>query len=98
MSHAQTLTQHRDIQNWVAARKGMPALVRAHDKFGALRSRLALRFERMGKPNGMPAVDQGATPISWHAWFAELDRQQLALRVSPNGDTEYELIARKNLN
>ena len=98
MTQAHTLTRHRDIQAWVSDRRGMPAMVRAHNKFGEMRARLALRFERMGKPEGMPAVDQGASPISWSAWLAELDRQQLALRVSENGDTEYELIERTSLN
>jgi hypothetical protein len=37
-------------------------------------------------------------PVSWTAWLAELDRQQLALRVSENGETEYELVERRSLN
>jgi len=98
MTHAHTLTRHRDIQNWVAARKGMPALVRAQNNFGEMRAKLALRFDAIGKPNGMPGVDQGASPVSWSAWLAELDRQQLALRVSEGDETEYELIERKSLN
>jgi hypothetical protein len=52
----------------------------------------------MGRPEGMPGVDQGVMPVSWSAWLAELDRQQLALRVSEDGETEYELIERKSLN
>jgi hypothetical protein len=75
----------------------MPAMVRAHNSFGEMRSRLALRFEAMGKPQGMPGVDQGVTPVSWTAWLAELDRQQLALRVSEDSE-DYELIERKSLN
>lgn len=98
MTHAHTLTRHRDIQAWVSDRHGMPAMVRGHNSFGELRSRLAIRFRSMGKPEGMPGVDQGATPVSWTAWLAELDRQQLALRVSENGETDYELIERKSLN
>jgi hypothetical protein len=98
MTHAHTLTRHRDIQAWVADRKGMPAIVTARNSFGEWRARLALTFGRQDKPAGMPQVDQGASPVSWHAWLAELDRQQLALRVSPDGDTEYELIERKSLN
>jgi hypothetical protein len=73
-------------------------MVRGHNSFGELRSRLAIRFRSIGKPEGMPGVDQGAMPVSWTAWLAELDRQQLALRVSENGETEYELIERKSLN
>ena len=98
MTHAHTLTRHRDIQAWVADRHGMPAMVRGHNSFGEMRSRLAIRFRSRGKPEGMPGVDQGATPVSWTAWLAELDRQQLALRVSEDGETEYELIERTLLN
>ena len=83
MTVVQTLTQHRDIQNWVSARNGLPAMVRAADSSGSVRSRLALHFDKIAKPHGMPGVDQGAMPVSWSAWFAELDRQQLVLRVSP---------------
>lgn len=97
MTHAHTLTRHRDIQAWVSGRKGLPAMVQAHTNSGEMRSRLALRFAAMGKPQGMPMVDQGATPVSWTAWLAELDRQQLALRVSDDGE-DYELIERKSLN
>ena len=98
MTHAHTLTRHRDIQAWVADRRGLPAMVRAHNSFGEMRSKLALRFESMGRPQGMPGVDQGASPVSWTAWLAELDRQQLALRVSDDDETDYELIERKSLN
>jgi hypothetical protein len=96
--HAHTLTRHRDIQAWVSDRKGMPALVPSHNRFGEKRARLTLKFDRSDKPRGMPEVDQGASPISWAAWLAELDRQQLALRVSPGGDIEYEFVERKTLN
>ena len=98
MTHAHTLTRHRDIQSWVSERKGMPALVRAPNSFGEMRAHLALRFDAVGRPVGMPKVDQGASPVSWAAWLAELDRQHLALRVSDDGETDYELIERKALN
>ena len=98
MTHVQTLTRHRDIQNWVAARHGMPAMSRGPNRFGEMRARLALRFDQSKRPDGMPTIDQGAGPVSWTAWLAELDRQQLALRVSGEGETEYELIERKSLN
>lgn len=98
MPHAHTLTRHRDIQSWVADRKGLPAMVRTHNSFGEFRAKLALRFQSMAKPAGMPQVDQGASPVSWTAWLAELDRQQLALRVSDGAEPEYELIERRSLN
>jgi hypothetical protein len=92
------LTRHRDIQAWVAERHGQPAMVRAPNRFGEWRARLALRFERPVRPAGMPSIDQGASPVSWSAWLAELDRQQLALRVSEDGATDYEFVERKTLN
>ena len=98
MTHAHTLTRHRDIQAWVAERRGLPAFVRAPNSFGEMHSRLSLRFERPARPRGMPVVDQGASPVSWSAWLAELDRQQLALRVSEDGETDYEFVERKTLN
>lgn len=98
MTHAHTLTRHRDIQAWVIERRGLPALVRAPNSFGEMRSRLALKFSRPAPSAGIPGVDQGASPVSWSAWLAELDRQQLALRVSEDGDTEYEFVERKTLN
>jgi len=97
-THSHTLTRHRDIQAWVSERRGLPAMVRGHNRFGELRARLALKFNRPARPDGMPAVDQGASPVSWTAWLAELDRQQLALRVTDGEAPEYELIERKALN
>jgi hypothetical protein len=100
--HEQTLTRHRDIQAWALQRNGAPAIVRSPDRMGQMRARLALRFADLARPRGMPQVDpqvdQGASPVSWSAWFAELDRQQLALRVSADDETGYELIERKALN
>lgn len=98
MTHAHTLTRHRDIQAWVAERHGLPAIVRTPNSFGEWRARLALRFERPSRPAGMPVTDQGASPVSWSAWLAELDRQHLALRVTEGSETEYELVERKTLN
>lgn len=97
MTHAHTLTRHRDIQNWVSERRGQPAMVRRMNNFGEFRARLALKFGRLPGPDGMPETDQGASPVSWSAWLAELDRQQLALRVTEGG-AEYEFVERKTLN
>ena len=96
MTTAHTLTRHRDIQAWVAARRGQPALVRRPTSFGEFRSRLALRFEHAG--SAPTDIDQSASPVSWSAWLAELDRQQLALRVSEGDSAEYEFVERKTLN
>ena len=80
-----------------ADRRGMPAMVRSPNSFGEMRARLALKFAHPAGPHGMPHTDQGASPVSWAAWLAELDRQQLALRVTPGGE-DYELVERKTLN
>lgn len=98
MTDRHTLTRHRDIQAWATLRRGTPAIVPTNDRMGNRHPRLALRFSAPDRPRGMPHSDQGASPVSWSAWFAELDRQQLALRVSSAEETGYELIARKTLN
>ena len=100
MTDTHTLTRHRDIKAWVAERQGMPALRRTPNRFGEMESRLALRFgtPRPPRAGNAPPVDQGESPCSWTAWLAELDRQQLALRVSADDETAYELIERKTLN
>ena len=90
------LIRHRDIQNWVTGRHGMPAVVRRATVNGRMRSDLALRFDRPAKPGDMPSVDQEMSPVSWNAWLSEFDRRQLALKII--SDNEFELIERKNLN
>lgn len=86
------LTRHRDIQNWVADRRGTPAIVRVRNTFGEERSQLKLRFTRCEEGR----EDAGMSPCSWSAWLAELDRQQLALRVDTAGSCE--LVSRKAMN
>lgn len=94
--NSQTLIAHRDIQNWVAARKGQPALRRVPDPTGRIRARLALNFARPQSPTETPSQDDGMSPCSWTAWLAELDRQNLALRVGDQ--TAFEFIERRELN
>ncbi|KKB78910.1 hypothetical protein VW35_10570 [Devosia soli] len=92
MSEAHTLTRHSDIQNWVTDRQGIPAVARIRNRFGEEKAKLLLRFVR--SQGG--TVDDGMSPCSWTAWFAELDRQQLALKVTPAGDCE--LVSREAVN
>lgn len=96
MQHKHTLTQHRDIQAWVTDRHGLPAVSRVADRFGEVHPRLTIQFRRLARPTDNPGLDDGVSPVSWTAWLAELDRQQLALKVTP--DTEFEFVARKDLN
>lgn len=92
MTQAHMLTRHRDIQNWVSDRKGTPAIARIRDRMGEERAQLKLRFAR--SPEGQE--DAGMSPCSWSAWLAELDRQQLALRVEPGG--QCDLVSRQSMN
>lgn len=89
-----TLVEHRDIQNWVTAQKGQPAIIRMPDQSGA--ARLALNFARRLAPTETPSQDDGMSPCSWTAWLAELDRQHLALRVSDK--SVFEFVERRELN
>jgi hypothetical protein len=94
-----TLTRHRDIQSWVADHRGTPAIRRVANRFGGVESKLELTFTtpKALLEAGMPRLDDGLSPVSWTAWLAELDRRQLALRVSDRQD-DYEFIARKDLH
>ena len=94
----QTLTNHHDIQTWVAAKRGQPAIRRIPDRTGAVRARLTLNFARHQRPTETPSQDDGMAPVSWAAWLAELDRQQLALRVYDRRAPSFELIERNDLN
>jgi hypothetical protein len=86
------LTQHRDIQNWVSSRRGMPAISRIRNRLGEERAQLRLRFDRAEEGK----LDTQMSPCSWNAWLAELDRQQLALKVDDGGD--FSLVPRATMN
>jgi len=92
------LTRHRDIQNWVTDRKGIPAISRVRDRFGEEHAQLRLSFELRRRPPqaALEEADE-MSPCSWTAWLAELDRQHLALRVDPGADA-FELVERRSLN
>ncbi|HEV7278014.1 MAG TPA: hypothetical protein VGN80_17170 [Devosiaceae bacterium] len=94
-----TLTEHREIRNWVADRKGMPAIRRIPNHLGEVRARLALSFpQRHTTPKTPPVQDDGISPCSWSAWLAELDRQKLALKVVDGKQPAFEFIERRELN
>lgn len=98
MAPVHTLTRHRDIRNWVTDRNGIPAISRVRDRFGEERAQLRLSFERQRRSPGADTDEaEGMSPCSWTAWLAELDRQQLALRVDATAD-EFELVERGDLN
>lgn len=94
-----TLVRHADIQKWVSSRKGQPAISRVRDRMGAMKSKLTLSFAlEHGAPTETPSQDDGMSPVSWTAWLAELDRQNLALRVIGDRPPSYEFIERRELN
>jgi hypothetical protein len=96
--NSQTLVRHADIQKWVSARKGQPAISRIRDRMGEMRSQLKLSFAHEHHVTEAPSMDDGVSPCSWSAWLAELDRQNLALKVSGEKQPSYEFIERKELN
>ena len=93
MTQQHTLTRHRDIQNWVSDRHGIPAIARVRNQFGEERAQLKLSFQKREKRR-IESQDDGMSPCSWTAWLAELDRQQLALKVGLAAD-DFELVERK---
>lgn len=98
MTQIHTLTRHRDIQNWVCDRQGTPAIARVRNRFGEESSQLLLNFRHAPKSkNGAMGVDDGMSPVSWTAWLAELDRQQLALQVDLVAD-DFEIVERSTAN
>lgn len=99
MNRTHTLTRHRDIQAWVLANRGLPAIRRMPDQYGAVRPRLALRFARpRPAPVFEPPQDEGLSPVSWSAWLAELDRQRLALKVIEAERPSFEFVELRELN
>lgn len=95
MTNQQTLMRHGEIQSWVSRRMGTPAIARIRDNFGEVKARLALKFNGSQRPVSAPSVDDGLSPVSWSAWLAELDRQNLALKVSGSEQPDFEFVARR---
>ena len=93
MTQLHTLTHHRDIQNWVTDRHGVPAIARVRNRFGEERAQLKLSFQKREKKR-MESEDDGMSPCSWTAWLAELDRQQLVLQVDLAAN-DFELVERR---
>ncbi|WDR01684.1 hypothetical protein PSQ19_13125 [Devosia algicola] len=96
MKDSHTLVRHQDIRNWVCDKKGIPAISRIRDNFGDVKSRLCLSFDKRRRDAATDQdQDDGMSPVSWTAWLAELDRQQLALKVSATSTQDCELVQRR---
>ena len=88
------LVAHHDIQSWVSSHNGMPAMHRVPNQFGGAKAQLSLRFRGPEAPELMPTIDDGSAPCSWNAWLAELDRQELAVRITSPQGPDYQLVPR----
>jgi hypothetical protein len=93
-----TLVRHGDIQKWVAARKGQPAIRHVVDPSGQTNPSLELAFGHNQTLSDTPSVDSGKSPCSWSAWLAELDRQRLALKVADGKTPVFEFVPRGRQN
>lgn len=90
-----TLINHRDIQKWISAHRGMPAIAKIRNDIGIEKARLEISFGgARARPTSAPTQDDGMSPVSWSAWLAELDRQHLALRVLNQQDPTFEFVDR----
>lgn len=95
--NSNTLTRHRDIQEWVKTRQGKPAIRTSPNRFGEMRARLELIFSAP-RSAARGETNNGVSPCSWTAWLAELDRRQLALKVGDVASSEFEIVPRRDLN
>lgn len=95
MHKKHTLVTDGDVRRWVENRAGQPALKPLRDDEGRIIPRLAVRFS--GRDHVPVAGEsEGLSPCSWTQWLAEFDRQQLALRVSPEQPVEIEFVLRRH--
>jgi len=86
-----TLVAHSEIQLWASEHRGQPAIRRVPDMSGTIQSELHLKFD-----GSEGRVGDGLSPVSWAAWLAELDRQNLAVKVGRA--SRFELVDRGSLN
>ena len=91
---AKVLNSREDIRQWAAARGGNPMLMDTPDGTGS-RTLLQLTFGQHAintEGNEGPDRIGGFQLVSWEDWFAALEDNNLALRVSddPSGGNEAE--------
>ena len=97
---AKTLTERDDIRQWAEARGGNPMLMDTPDGTGT-RTLLQLTFGQDAiNTDGNEGPDRigGFQLVGWEDWFAALEENKLALRVSddPAGgnEAEFEFVER----
>ncbi|MGV8853462.1 MAG: hypothetical protein ACOH2L_02340 [Devosia sp.] len=94
------MTSREEIREWAAARGGNPMLMETPDGTGS-RTLLQLTFGQYEiNTDGNEGPDRlgGFQMVSWDDWFAALDANNLAVRVSddPSGgnEAEFEFVAK----
>jgi hypothetical protein len=94
------LTKAEEIRQWVEARGGYPIMMDVPD---GTKTRTLLQFTfgqhfLNADENEGPDRPYGYELVSWDEWLAELEKQDLALKVSddPSGgnEQEYQIIGR----
>ncbi|HEY8576523.1 MAG TPA: hypothetical protein VIL88_09325 [Devosia sp.] len=97
---AKILTNREDIRQWTEARSGYPMLMDTPDGTGT-RTLLQLTFGQHAlnsENNEGPDRLTGFQLADWDDWFAALEENNLAIRVSddPSGgnENEFEFVAR----
>lgn len=95
---SQVLTDPAAIRQWTEARGGFPMMMDTPDGTGGSRSLLQLTFgQHLLNSDNNEGPDRpvpGWQLSAWDDWFAEFDRQNLALKVSddPSGGNEQEYL------
>ena len=94
------LTRHSDIREWAASRAGNPALAETPDGSSS-RITLQIVFDqyRLNAEDEPNNERPGALElVNWDDWFAEFDKQKLALKVDDEApglfDSDHEFVAR----
>jgi hypothetical protein len=88
MSQAKTTTDHTVIRNWVEARGGRPARVKATGKG---KDTGILRFD-FGEP------DEKLEEIDWDEFFDKFEKSELALLYQDQRDSRFNKLIRREEN
>ncbi|MBE7184434.1 MAG: hypothetical protein INR68_08525 [Methylobacterium mesophilicum] len=103
MTDTVTLTDHEAIRDWAGARIGSPAIVDISPTAGTQPLLRIVFDQRAYQDQDMPERPENAGGIElveWDDWFAEFDKQELALVVAkenpevPVKDSFYEMVRR----
>lgn len=96
------LTDHAEIRQWAEARNGSPMLMDVPSGTGS-RTLLQLTFGQHAlnaqNNEGPDRAAGGYQLVNWDDWLAELERQQLALKVRDDRpgslDNDFEFVSRE---